>query len=228
MCLSRSNISIPEHSRANFLSPRVWKQSLTNVTKPDRWMKLLKMTAMITLSLSVAAPLSAEERKWAPIAKDGLRDPSSPAAKILQAPAEALSGLAPDTAGNQVRWVKALADGQITPRSALFKTTKVQTYDKDVLLNLNGGMPVVRFPHSVHTPWLDCTNCHDHLFKKERRTSQISMFLILQGEQCGVCHGAVAFPLTECNRCHNTKREDALAELAAEEATKAEQGEVKK
>jgi c(7)-type cytochrome triheme protein len=97
----------------------------------------------------------------------------------------------------------------------------VQTYDKDVFLNLKGGMPVVRFPHSIHTPWLDCTNCHDHLFKKELGKSQISMFLILQGEQCGLCHGAVAFPLTECSRCHNTKREDALAELAAEEAAKA-------
>jgi hypothetical protein len=26
---------------------------------------------------------------------------------------------------------------------------------------------------------------------------------ILDGEQCGVCHGAVAFPLTECRRCHS-------------------------
>ena len=95
------------------------------------------------------------------------------------------------------------------------------SYDKDVFLNLNGGMPAVRFPHTVHNAWLDCSNCHDHLFKKERGASQISMFLILQGEQCGVCHGAVAFPLTECARCHSMKREDALAALAQQEEEKA-------
>jgi hypothetical protein len=29
---------------------------------------------------------------------------------------------------------------------------------------------------------------------------------ILHGEQCGLCHGAVSFPLTECNRCHSVSR----------------------
>ena len=229
MCPSRAEIYFREQDQAvTSLSSHRGELPRTNLAVPAQWKRLLRLAATAMLSLSFAAPASAQDRKWLPIAKDGLRDPSSPAVRILQAPSEALSTLAPDTAGNQVRWVKALADGQITPRSALFKTTKVQTYDKDVLLNLNGGMPVVRFPHSIHTPWLDCTNCHDHLFKKERGKSGISMFLILQGEQCGVCHGAVAFPLTECNRCHNTKREDALAELAAEEAAKAEQSKGKK
>ena len=32
------------------------------------------------------------------------------------------------------------------------------------------------------------------------------MMLILQGEKCGLCHGAVAFPLTECLRCHSVSR----------------------
>ncbi|NMG77700.1 c(7)-type cytochrome triheme domain-containing protein, partial [Aromatoleum diolicum] len=172
---------------------------------------------MAMLALVVATQVNAQQR-WLPIAQDGLRDPASPAVKVLQAPGDALSSLAPDQVGNQVRWVKALKDGQITPRSSLRPGTKVQTYDKDALLNLNGGMPVVRFPHSAHTQWLDCSNCHDHIFKKERGATPISMFLILQGEQCGLCHGAVAFPLTECGRCHNTKREDAIAELQREAA----------
>lgn len=160
----------------------------------------------------------ADDRSWLPIAKDGLRDSGGPAVKVLQQPADALSPLAPDNAGNQVRWVRALKEGQINPRSSLRKPLKSESYDKDVLLNLNGGMPVVRFPHSVHNEWLDCTNCHDHLFKKQRGATKISMFLILQGEQCGVCHGAVAFPLTECTRCHSVKRADALAELEREAA----------
>ena len=32
------------------------------------------------------------------------------------------------------------------------------------------------------------------------------MLLILAGEKCGLCHGAVAFPLTECLRCHSVQR----------------------
>ena len=171
-----------------------------------------------TSILAAVVSALADDRQWQPIANDGLRDPKSPAVKILQQPADALSGLAPDSAGNQVRWVTALKDGQITPRSWLRTEKQSETYDKDVLLNLNGGMPVVRFPHRAHTPWLDCTNCHDHLFKKQRGATPISMFLILQGEQCGVCHGAVAFPLTECSRCHSVKRADALAELEREAA----------
>jgi c(7)-type cytochrome triheme protein len=173
----------------------------------------------VCLSVLTASPAAiADDRSWQPIVSDGLRDPKSPATRILQQPRDALSPLAPDNAGNQVRWVKALKEGQINPRSFLRTDRKWETYDKDVLLNLNGGMPVVRFPHSAHTPWLDCANCHDHLFKKQRGASQISMFLILQGEQCGVCHGAVAFPLTECSRCHSVKRADALAELEREAA----------
>ena len=170
--------------------------------------------------LLIVLPQSAraDDRSWLPIAKDGLRDSSGPAVKVLQQPADALSPLTPDNAGNQVRWVRALKEGQINPRSSLRKPLKSESYDKDVLLNLNGGMPVVRFPHSVHNEWLDCTNCHDHLFKKQRGATKISMFLILQGEQCGVCHGAVAFPLTECGRCHSVKRADALAELEREAA----------
>lgn len=173
---------------------------------------------LIALACLLSLPATAQQPRWPSIAEDGLRDPKGPATKILQQPAEALSKLAPDTAGNQVRWVEALKQGQITPRSSLKTLVKTGEYDKDVFLNLKGGMPAVRFPHSIHNEWLDCSNCHDHLFKKKRGATAISMFLILQGEQCGVCHGAVAFPLTECSRCHSMKREDALAELAQQEA----------
>jgi len=171
---------------------------------------------LLFLLCLIALPVAAQ--RWLPIEKDGLRDPASPAITLLQPPGEALSRLAPDTAGNQVRWVKALEQGQISPRSSLHAATKIQTYDRDMFLNLRGGMPVVRFPHGIHTKWLDCSNCHDHLFKKQAGATKISMFMILQGEQCGVCHGAVAFPLTECGRCHSVTREDALAELTREAA----------
>jgi c(7)-type cytochrome triheme protein len=71
-------------------------------------------------------------------------------------------------------------------------------------------MPAVRFPHRPHTLWLDCANCHEHLFKSKAGANKLSMQKILEGEQCGLCHGAVAFPLTECNRCHSTPQHEAI------------------
>lgn len=144
--------------------------------------------------------------EWLPLANDGVHDPRSRAVKILQQPREALSKLTPDHAGNQVRWVQALDKGEIKPRERLFPQTEINKLDLDVILDVKGGMPAVRFPHRPHTEWLDCVNCHDGIFAKERGGTKISMFKILQGEQCGICHGAVAFPLTECGRCHSIAR----------------------
>lgn len=143
---------------------------------------------------------------WLPIENDGVHDPAAPGVRLLQQPSEALRVLPPDTAGNQVRWVEALEKKAINPRERLFSKLPVQIRDDDILLNLNGGMPIVRFPHRAHTLWLDCVNCHDHLFKAQAGANKLSMFAILQGEQCGVCHGAVSFPLTECSRCHSVAR----------------------
>lgn len=143
---------------------------------------------------------------WLPLEDDGVHDPSAPGARLLQQPAEALGRLTPDSAGNYVRWVEALDKGEIKPREALRSKAAPRFRDDDILLNLKGGMPIVRFPHRAHTLWLDCSNCHDHLFKPVAGANKLSMFAILQGEQCGVCHGAVSFPLTECTRCHSVAR----------------------
>ncbi|MBS1142896.1 MAG: hypothetical protein H6R14_302 [Proteobacteria bacterium] len=144
--------------------------------------------------------------EWLPLNGDGIHDPRSRALRILQQPQEALQRLTPDNAGNQVRWVQALEKGEIKPREKLFPGTKVEKLDLDIILDVKGGMPAVRFPHRPHTEWLDCSNCHDALFARTTGASKISMYKILQGEQCGVCHGAVAFPLTECARCHSIAR----------------------
>jgi c(7)-type cytochrome triheme protein len=66
---------------------------------------------------------------------------------------------------------------------------------------------MVRFPHRQHTEWLDCSNCHEKLFiSKAGANKGVNMFQVLQGEYCGLCHGAVSFPLTECKRCHSVER----------------------
>ncbi len=145
--------------------------------------------------------------KQTPLVKDDLHDPASPAIKMLQEPASALKGFPVDVVGNQVRWVKALELGNITPRSNIFPSTVVNVLDQDVIMPRTGEMPMVKFPHRQHTEWLDCINCHEKLFvSKAGANKAINMFQILQGEYCGLCHGAVAFPLTECNRCHSVVR----------------------
>lgn len=141
------------------------------------------------------------------LAKDGLHDPANPAIKLLQEPREALRSLPADVVGNNVRWVEALERGLITPRASILPGTSVRVLDEDVIMPRTGELPMVRFPHRQHTELLDCDNCHEKMFKsKAGATKSVNMFQILQGEYCGVCHGAVAFPLTECKRCHSVVR----------------------
>ncbi len=167
------------------------------------------MRAFIAVLLVCAS--AAAGAQWLPLAKDGVHDPKSPAAQELQQPRQALSRLPKDNAGNYVDWVRALNEGAIAPRSTLHSKAEVRVLDQDILLNLRGGMPIVRFPHRAHTQWLDCKNCHEQPFKSQAGANRLSMGRMLEGEQCGVCHGAVAFPLTECSRCHNTPRTPSAA-----------------
>ena len=141
--------------------------------------------------------------QWQPLMGDGLHDPDNPALKVLQNPSDALSRLPADSAGNKVDWVRALEDGYIRPRSGLKEEKTVKMLDTDIQMNDTGSIPRVLFPHKAHTKWLDCGNCHEHIFKSKAGATPVTMSKILEGEYCGVCHGAVAFPLTECNRCHS-------------------------
>ena len=142
---------------------------------------------------------------WQDLSDDGLHDPAGPGIGVLQQPAEALSVLPQDGAGNHVHWVKALRDGFITPRHALADKPPPAIDTTDIIMRDTSTLPFVRFPHRTHTEWLDCTICHDRLFERKAGTTPINMGAILQGKYCGVCHGAVAFPLTECNRCHSVR-----------------------
>lgn len=164
-----------------------------------RW--LLAVAALVMTAFAGAA---GHDR----LAKDGVHDPANPGLKYLQEPDDALSALPPDVVGNKVRWVKALEQGAIKPRTNILPDTRINVLNLDVILPHTGEMPMVLFPHKQHTEWLDCTNCHEHLFKyKANATKGLNMFNVLQGEFCGRCHGAVAFPLTECQRCHSVKRD---------------------
>lgn len=155
----------------------------------------------VLLMLLIGLPVVAAE--WQPLMKDGLHDPDNAGIKWLQNPGDALSRLPADSAGNKVDWIRAFEDGYIRPRSSLRDEKPVKLLDSDILLNNTGSLPRVLFPHRQHTQWLDCNNCHEKIFKSKAGATPITMTRILEGEYCGVCHGAVSFPLTECNRCHS-------------------------
>ncbi len=154
-----------------------------------------------TFFVLASRPVFAEG--WKPLTGDGVHDSSNPALFLLQDPADALSSLPPDAAGNRVRWVKALEDGYINPRTNIQPDTEIEVLDLDIIMPRTGSAKYVLFPHKAHTEWLDCSNCHESIFISEAGATPVTMLQILSGEYCGRCHGAVAFPLTECDRCHS-------------------------
>ena len=143
-----------------------------------------------------------------PIGKDGIHDPSDDAVSVLQPPYEAMKGFPRDARG-VVNWVETLDQGLINPRTGLTGNEKMHSVDFDVIFKNTASMPYVRFPHLPHTKWLTCKNCHPGIFLPQRGGNFVTMAAIIEGEYCGVCHGKVAFPPLECNRCHSVARESA-------------------
>lgn len=145
-------------------------------------------------------------------ALSGIHDPTNDGTLALQSPADAYATLPRTGAGNTVNWVKALSDKLISPR-----WDRVDANAAPVLMDLNivrevkGSMPDVVYPHLQHTEWLDCSNCHPAIFIPQKGANQISMASILLGQQCGVCHGKVAFPVSECRLCHSKKKDAPIA-----------------
>lgn len=145
-----------------------------------------------------------------PAAESGIHDPANDATLQLQPPAQAFATLPKATAGNHVDWVKALGDKSIDPRwDRNDPKAAAVVMDLNIVREVKGSMPDVVYPHKQHTEWLDCANCHPSIFVPQKGANQISMASILLGQKCGVCHGKVAFPVSECRLCHSRKKTDA-------------------
>lgn len=145
----------------------------------------------------------ASERN-APPESDGIHDPSSDGTMMLQPPKEAFDSLPRSRSGNYVDWNAAIDKKLIAPRSDIHNPDAMAVVlDLNIVRQVKGSMPDVVYPHKQHTQWLDCANCHPAIFIPLKGANQISMASILMGEKCGVCHGKVAFPVSECRRCHS-------------------------
>ncbi len=151
-----------------------------------------------------------------PPAEDEIHDPSNDGTLALQAPLTAFNDLPRSNAGNRVDWVKSLGDRKIAPRADRIDPKAVPAVmDLNIVREVKGSMPDVVYPHKQHTEWLDCSNCHPAIFKPQKGANQISMAAILLGESCGVCHGKVAFPVSECRLCHSKVKPTATAAAGA-------------
>lgn len=143
-----------------------------------------------------------------PPPEDGIHDPTVDGTHALQPPLAAFGTLPKSFAGNRVNWVEALDKNKISPRADRQDPNAVPVVmDLNVVREVKGSMPDVVYPHKQHTEWLDCSNCHPAIFNPQKGSNVISMAAILLGEKCGVCHGKVAFPVSECRLCHSKKKE---------------------
>lgn len=147
--------------------------------------------------------MPAPARRNRPPIEDGIHDPASPGTALLQPPLRSFQSLPRSNLGNYVDWVAALGSKRIQPRWDIRDPNAQATVmDLNIVREVKGSMHDVVFPHKQHTEWLDCSNCHPAIFKPQKGANQISMAAIMLGQQCGVCHGKVAFPISECRLCH--------------------------
>jgi c(7)-type cytochrome triheme protein len=107
-------------------------------------------------------------------------------------PAHALGG---------VDWSAALEQGLVRPRPGSDpKAADAAAFQYDFIIEGKNAKFDALFPHSAHTGWLGCRNCHTALYPKKRNPA--TMKEMRAGASCGSCHGNVAFSLKQCKRCH--------------------------
>lgn len=123
---------------------------------------------------------------------------------------EFTKGLPKERFGNGIDWEKAEDQGKINPVDFLegisIKRDQL-IVQKDFELDAKvEGMPEIVFSHKKHTVWNGCELCHPEIFIGIKKgTTRYSMVDIYEGKYCGACHGSVAFPLLDCQRCHTQK-----------------------
>jgi len=110
--------------------------------------------------------------------------------------------------GNGIDWEKSEELGLIKPVAHIDGVSSPRNplaLQKDFALNPKvEGMPDIIFSHKKHTVWNGCELCHPEIFTGVKKgTSHYTMVDISQGKSCGACHTNVAFPLTDCQRCHS-------------------------
>ena len=108
--------------------------------------------------------------------------------------------------GNLIDWDKAEEEGKINPIDFLpgisFQRDPIQA-QKDFSIEVTTWASDVIFSHKKHAMWNGCAVCHPQVFPSSKKgTVKYSMFQIMRGEYCGICHLKVAFSVWLCYKCH--------------------------
>jgi c(7)-type cytochrome triheme protein len=106
-----------------------------------------------------------------------------------------------------IDWEKAEANGLVHPADNLpgvsLQRLPLNVQKDFALTSRSTWMPDIIFSHKKHVMWNGCEVCHPDIFPSSKKgTVKYSMFDIAAGRYCGLCHGRVAFPLNQCERCH--------------------------
>ena len=120
-------------------------------------------------------------------------------------PAALTSTIVPKDKYGLVDWAKAVKDNIVSPKHSIDPNAEPDAEPMDMDVEIQSKSDFVNdvvYPHAIHTYWLSCEVCHDKIFQMAAGQNNMSMSGIAEGKWCGRCHGKVAFPLTDCNRCH--------------------------
>ena len=108
--------------------------------------------------------------------------------------------------GNNVDWEAAEVEGKIKLTDTLpGVSVKRSPLDVPKDYNIQGkvaGMPDIIFSHKKHAVWNGCELCHPDIYAVKTGATKYTMEEVFNGKFCGVCHGSVAFPAIDCQRCH--------------------------
>lgn len=146
----------------------------------------------------------------------GTGDPTKPASQSYKVgqgwhpQALSATGLPKDRYG-LVDWAKLVRENIIKPRFSLDPNDEeMPPLKMDIRIPAKGDfVDDVIYPHEMHTFWLKCEVCHPQIFMPAQGQNNMTMTGIVQGQWCGRCHGKVAFPLTDCKRCHSAPKKAA-------------------
>lgn len=118
-----------------------------------------------------------------------------------------------------VDWEEAEAIGLIKPidviEGASIKKAAMKTQEDFSIQPKVTWVTDIIFSHKKHTIWNGCELCHPEIFPATQKgVVRYTMFHISSGQYCGVCHGKVAFPTTECSGCHkNSQAKEAMTNV---------------
>jgi len=112
----------------------------------------------------------------------------------------------PQMYGGLIDWEKAEEEGKIHLIDYIegisFKRDPLEV-QKDFSIEVSSWASDVIFSHKKHVLWNGCELCHPLIFPSTKKgTVKYSMFQIMEGEYCGVCHKQVAFSVWICAKCH--------------------------